>query len=88
MKIYYEKCIRYLSATAFSYLFKPFLLCQYSLDVATISSNIFLNSMTRFRYNTAIRVPRNSSAQLNKHSCHLRFIGWFSRELILLQETL
>jgi len=65
---------------------RTFFLCQYALDVATISSATFLESTTELRNDRGTHVFLNSSLQLKKHSSHLKFTGWFSKEQNLLQE--
>jgi len=62
-------------------------LCQYVLEVATVSSTTFLKSTTQVCIDRATHVVYISSAQLNENSPYLKFIGWFSREQPLLQET-
>ena len=90
-KFIIEKCVCCLSAINFihfAYVSSYIFLRQYVLEVATISSTTFLNSTTQVRNDTATHVFHNSSAHLNEHSSHLKFIGCFSREQPVLQETL
>jgi len=89
-KFIIEKCICCLSAITFvhfAYVSSYIILCHYVLEVSTISSTTFLKSTTQVRNDTATHVFYNSSAHLNEHSPHRKFIGWFSREQPVLQET-
>lgn len=63
-----------------------FFLRWYVLNVATILSSNLLKLTTHICKNKVTRVFFNPSAQLNKHSSQLRFIGWSSWEQLLLQK--
>jgi len=90
MQICYRKMYRCLSAiifTQFAYVFSYFFVCQYVLEVTIISSTTFLRSTTQVCNERAAHVVYISSAQLKENSSYRNFIGWFSREQPLLQET-
>jgi hypothetical protein len=57
------------------------------LDVTTISSSNLLKSTINVRKQTVTQVFLSPSAQLKEHSSYLKFIGRFSWEKLLLQDS-